>query len=114
MDEYAQARELYTRVMDDKHRRDLHYNTAVVLKLVDYTIIQEKYLAQCYNISPDYARAIYDLLPEKDFGFDAVEKRAKEAACYGKEKKFMPFADNHKLIGKKPDIPVYQDKSQSL
>lgn len=106
--EYDQARELYTRVMDDKARADLHSNTAVVLKLVDFEIIQIRYLAQCYHIKPEYARAIYGLLPEKTFGFSEVEKSAKDAASRGKEKKFMPFKDNHKLVGKVPETAVYQ------
>lgn len=106
--EYDQARELYTRVMDDKARADLHSNTAGVLKLVDYEIIQVRYLAQCYHIKPEYARGIYDLLPDKRFSFGDVEKSAKDAPSRGKEKKFMPFQENHKLVGKVPDLAVYQ------
>lgn len=106
--EYDQARELYTRVMDDKARADLHTNTAVVLKLVDFEIIQIRYLAQCYHIRPEYARAVYNLLPEKPFAFSEVENSAKDAAARGKERKFMPFKDNHKLVGKVPEMAVYQ------
>lgn len=102
--EYDQARELYLRVMDDKKRADLHYNTAVVLKLVDFEIIQIRYLAQCYHIAPRYARAIYDLLPEERFRFSEVENSAKDAASRGKERMFMPFKGNHKLVGKVPEL----------
>lgn len=105
--EYDQARELYTRVMDDKARADLHSNTAILLDLVDSEIIQIRYLAQCYHIKPEYARAIHGLL-EVTFGFSEVEKSAKDAVSRGKEGKFMPFKDNHKLVGKVPELAVYQ------
>jgi len=107
MREYEQARELYKRVMSEKDRTDLHYNTAVLLKLVDYPVIQENYLAQQYCIDPGYAKAIYDLLPDKEFGFDVVEKKAKEAPLAGKAQKFRPFAEHHKLVGGYPGLPTY-------
>ena len=105
--EYDQAREMYKRVMSEEDRQDLHYNTAVVLKLVDFPVIQENYLAQVYNIDPGYARAIYDLLPEKEFEFSTVETKAEKAMFAGKEQKFRPFAANHVTMGAVPGIPTY-------
>ncbi|RPA90555.1 catalase [Choiromyces venosus 120613-1] len=106
--EYDQARELYIRAMSDKVRVDLHHNTAVLLKLVEHSIIQKEYLAQCYCIKPEYARAIYDLLPPKDFDFEEVEEMAKDAPTFGKEKRFIPFEESHRLVGKPAIIPTYQ------
>ncbi|KAI5799078.1 catalase [Geopyxis carbonaria] len=106
--EYDQARELYRRVMTDQARRDTHYNTAVVLKLVEHQIIQENYLSQLYCIAPEYARGVYELLPEKRFGFETVEAKAKEAPTRGKARKFRPHAENHKLVGKVAEFPTYQ------
>jgi catalase len=97
--EYDQARELYTRVMDDRARDHLHHNTANLLKLVQYSKIQSGYLAQVYNISPAYARAIYDLLPDKEFEMAEVEEKAKTAEQAGKGPKFRPTRPEDKLAG---------------
>ncbi|KAH8151378.1 uncharacterized protein LAJ45_04580 [Morchella importuna] len=107
MKEYEQARELYTRVMSPKERADLHINTAGVLKLVDYEVIQVNYLSQCHCIDNGYAKAIYDLLPERRFDFQQVVDASKTAMSRGKEKKFMPFAEHHRLVGGKPTLPTY-------
>lgn len=97
--EYDQPRELYARVMDDGARARLHANTAVLLKVVDYPVIQTKYLAQLYRIEPRYARGVYDLLPEKKFEFGEVENMAKGAEKMGKEPKFMPTKEGERLAG---------------
>lgn len=88
--EYDQPRVLYKRVMNDEARKHLHANTAVLLKQVEYPEIQAKYLAQLYCIAPEYARSVYDLLPDKKFDFSEVEERSKAAEKVGKEKKFLP------------------------
>ncbi|PUU79166.1 catalase [Tuber borchii] len=106
--EYDQARELYDRVMSKEARADLHDNTAALLKLVEYPNIQIRYLAQCYCINPEYAQAIYNLLPKPEFDFRKVRKIAEDAPSFGKERKFMPFGENHRLVGNPATIPTYQ------
>ena len=66
--------------MSEKARADLHHNTAALLKKVNDPNIQIRYLAQCYCVNPKYARAIYDLLPERAFDFGRVEEIAGDAA----------------------------------
>ncbi|KAL9606878.1 MAG: hypothetical protein Q9204_009424, partial [Flavoplaca sp. TL-2023a] len=88
--EYAQATELYKRVMDDKARKATHNNTAKMLSRVNYPIIQKKYLAQIYNIDPGYPKAVYDLLAKKQFEFSEVEELSKSAHEFYKEPKFRP------------------------
>ncbi|KAL2796187.1 catalase [Aspergillus keveii] len=106
--EYDQARNLYMNVMDARARQHLHANTARLLKLVEYPEIQVKYLAQAFCIAPEYAKGIYNLLPEKRFAFEEVQGRAGEAAeKWGKEAKFRPSAATDKLVGKCPAMPVY-------
>lgn len=105
--EYDQPRILYEKVMDEKARKHLHDNTARLLKLVDYPQIQVKFLAQCYRISEKYARGIYDLLPEKEFGFGEVEKQAKGAERVSKEGKFCPNMKTDKLVGLNPEMAIY-------
>ena len=107
--EYEQTRELYDRVMNDDARAVLHYNTAALLKLVEYPNIQIRYLAQCHCVNPKYARAIYDLLPERAFDFGRVEEITEGAPSFGKERKFMPFGENHRLVGNPTTIPTYQE-----
>ncbi|PWW73282.1 catalase [Tuber magnatum] len=106
--EYDQVRELYVRVMNDKERVDLHDNTAAVLGLVEYPVIQMKYLAQCYCIKPDYARAIYDLLTKKEFDFEKVKEMAKDAPSFGRERRFMPSQESRRLVGRQAGMPAYQ------
>ncbi|KAF7590032.1 hypothetical protein BBP40_003421 [Aspergillus hancockii] len=105
--EYDQPRALYREVMNEEARRQLHDNTARLLKLVEYPQIQVKYLAQLLRIAPEYARGVYDLLPEKKFKFDDVEAQAEGAEKAGKEPKFMPSAPTDKLVGKCPAMNVY-------
>ena len=71
---------------------------------------QQKYLAQIYNISPDYSQGVYELLPKKDFVFGEVEKLAKDAETWYKEPKFRP-SNGEKLVGMVPPHPVYNPDS---
>jgi catalase len=105
--EYDQPRELYKRVMTPQARDHLHRNTAFCLRQVEFPIIQVKYLAQLNRIDPGYARAVFDLLPEKDFEFTEVEDKAKGAEKFGKEAKFLPMQGNEKLMGVPPSRPIY-------
>lgn len=107
MSEYDQARELYTRVVDDEARKHLHQNSANLLKFVSYPKIQSAYLAQQYNIQPEYARAIYDLLPDKEFEFSEVEEKAKTAVTAGKAAKFRPSGPQDRLVGMPPPGSIY-------
>lgn len=97
--DYDKARDLYHQVMDTKARQHLHSNTAVALKLVDYPEIKIAYLAQQYRIPPEYARAIYDLLPEPGFEFSEVEGRAKAAPVTTKEAELAPSRALHRAVG---------------
>jgi catalase len=83
--------------MSEQDRKDLHYNTAITLKLVDFPVIQENYLAQVYNIELGYAKAVYDLL-DKGFGFSVVQEKAK---------KFRPFSQNRVRMGSVPGMQTY-------
>ncbi|KAG2414122.1 hypothetical protein HFD88_003313 [Aspergillus terreus] len=105
--EYDQPRALYQKVMDARARRHLHENTARLLKLVDCSEIQMKYLAQVFRISEDYAKGIYDLLPDKSFPFTEVERLSENAEKRGKDPKFCPSMGTDKLMGTCPGAPVY-------
>lgn len=105
--EYDQPRALYKQVMDERARKQLHDNTARLLRLVEYPLIQIKYLAQLYRIAPEYAQGVYYLLPEKPFAFSEVEQRAGGAEAAMKEPKFRPCAPTDKLVGTCPMQPVY-------
>ncbi|KAL6720156.1 hypothetical protein ACLMJK_002077 [Lecanora helva] len=98
--EYDQATELYRRVMNDTAREHLHQNTAKMMAHVRSPIINKKYLAQIYNIDPNYPKAVYDLLDEskKQFKFSEVEELSKDAHTFHKEPKFAPGKDN-RLVG---------------
>ncbi|KAF9055778.1 catalase [Panaeolus papilionaceus] len=105
--EYEQPRELYRRVMDEKARQHLHYNTAVLLKWVKYEIIVVNYLSQIANIDEGYARAVWELLPdEAQYGrkvsWEKVLSEKDKAPIRGKEAKFRPTAENHKSVGRVP------------
>ena len=67
---------------------------------------QKKYLAQIYNIDPEYPKAIYDLLPKKGFKFSEVEEMAKDAHTFYKEPKFRP-GEHDRLVGYAPSAAVY-------
>ena len=105
--EYDQAKELYTRVMDDDARKHTCLNTAMLLKRVRHPIIQRKFLSQIYNVSYDWARNVYDQLEKKEFSFEEVEKGAEGAEMAYKEKKFQP-SEGNRLVGFQPDNPIYQ------
>ena len=99
LSEYDQVRELYIRVMTPQARVHLHKNTAAVLKLVEYPVIQVKYLAQLYLIEPEYAKSVYELLPEKKFHFSEVKQKSQGAEKTGKNPCFMPSSSD-RLVGK--------------
>ena len=113
LSDYDQARELYKKVMTDSQRHNLHYNTANMLRFVGFKVIKVGYLAQLWNIDPDYARAIFDMLPEsaktgdEGFSFVDVQNKAKGAELAGKEGKFRPSNPNEKLVGFVPGMPIY-------
>ena len=123
--DYAQATELWSRVMTEEQRKNTIKNTGNMLKFVSTPVIQvnnlslncfhysqtltpnqKKYLAQVYNIAPDYAQGIYDFLPKKDFAFSEVEELAQDAHLWYKEKKFRP-SNGEKLVGYAPPMPIY-------
>lgn len=88
--EYDQVRELYTRVMTPEQRDHLHRNTAKLLVYAD-AIVQKNYLIQQCAISPAYAQAIYDLLPEdkrQGYTMEEVQDASKEAHLVGKNLAF--------------------------
>lgn len=69
-------------------------------------ILQSKYLAQIYNIAPDYAMGVYDQLPEQKFSFDEIKEKAKDAHTWYKEMKLQPSM-GEKLVGHVPSMQVY-------
>lgn len=73
-------------------RNNLHHNTARLLSKVNLVDISKKYLAQIYNIAPEYAQAVYDQTKFKHerFPFSEVESLSKEAHLFYKEPKFRP------------------------
>lgn len=109
LSEYDQPRELYERVMNDQARKNLHSNTAKMLSKVNFPIIQKKYLAQIYNIAPQYSQAVFELVRFKHnepFDFAEVEKLSKEAHTFYKNPKFAPDRGN-RLVGFAPERPFY-------
>lgn len=76
------------------------------LSRVNYPIIQKKYLAQIYNIAPEYPKAVYDLLLKKEFDFSEVEELSKTAHEFYKEAKFRPGEDD-RLVGYAPSGSIY-------
>lgn len=104
--EYDQARELWRRVMTEQQRQNTCGNTAKYLRYVSYPDIQKRYLAQLYNIAPEYAQGVYNMLPEKKFDFEDVKDLAKTAQEWYKEKKFRPSV-GERLVGFPPQMSVY-------
>ncbi|EKG22516.1 Catalase [Macrophomina phaseolina MS6] len=104
--EYDQPRELWRTVMNEQQRKNTCTNTAKALSVVQYPEIQKKYLAQIYNIAPEYSQGVYDLLNKKSFEFSEVEKLAEGAQLWYKEKKFQP-STGEKLTGFAPSAPFY-------
>ncbi|KAF3358226.1 hypothetical protein VdG1_03003 [Verticillium dahliae VDG1] len=85
-------------VGDSIARQNTCHNTAKYLGLVQYPEIQAKYLAQLYNISPDYAQGVFDRLREHAFSMDEVKAKAEDAHTWYREKKFLPSHES-KLAG---------------
>ena len=85
--------------MTNIQRDHLHSNTAVMLAHVSDPQIQILYLGQQYCIKPSYAKAIFDLLPEKKFDFDEVEKASKGAEKRTKTLTFLHNDDRERLVG---------------
>jgi len=79
-----------------------------MLSHVNYPIISKRYLAQIYNIAPEYARGVYDLtnFKHEKFDFAEVEKLAPDAPTFSKEPKFRP-GEGNKLTGLVPETPFY-------
>jgi len=113
LSDYDQAKELYSRVMTDSQRQNLHRNTANMLRFVTSKVIKVGYLSQLWNIDPRYAKAIYDMLPEaaksgaEGFEYIDVQNKAKGAELAGKEAKFRPSMVEERLVGFSPEIGVY-------
>ncbi|VBB87229.1 CATP2 small subunit catalase encoded by the catP2 gene [Podospora comata] len=104
--DYAQATQLWARVMTPQQRENTIQNTAKYLGIVKYPEIQKKYLAQLYNISPDYSEGVFQLLPAPQFEMNEVKSLAENAHTWYKEKKFQPL-NGEKLTGFAPPGPVY-------
>lgn len=66
---------------------------------------QIKYLAQLYNISPEYAMSVYSLLQDPGLDFAEVEDHAETAHLWYKEAKFRPTGE--KLVGFTPKTQTY-------
>ncbi|KAK8040838.1 hypothetical protein PG994_013845 [Apiospora phragmitis] len=62
---------------------------------------------ELYNIAPDYAQGIYDLLPKKDFEVQEVIKLSETACQWYKEKILQP-APGNRLVGFAPQTSPYQ------
>lgn len=116
--------------MTEKERKNTCYNTAQFLKLVRYPLIQvhfsvssltpwafipesgadilvkKKYLAQIYNVAPEWSQGVYDMLPKKEFKFSEVEKLSQNTQEWYKEKKFRP-SQGDRLVGYTPSKAVY-------
>ncbi|EFQ30534.1 catalase [Colletotrichum graminicola] len=104
--DHEQATQHWSKTMTEQQRKNTSLNTSKYLKFVIYSEIQENYLAQVYNISPDYAQSVYDLLPKPHLAFDKVKERAVDAHLWYKEKKFRS-TEGSKLAGMSPSFPVY-------
>ena len=100
--------------MSDSQRRNLHYNIANLLLNITTKIIKIGYLAQLWNINPDYSRAIFELLPDsaktgaEGFEFIDVQNKAKGAELAGKDPKFCPSLQTERLIGFSPESDIYK------
>ena len=94
--------------MTDKQRTNLHSNTAKLLRHVNYPIIAKRYLAQIYNIAPEYSQAVFDQTTFKfeRFDFREVEEMSKEAMNWYKTPVLRPNQGN-RLVGFAPEQPFY-------
>ena len=99
--------------MSDNQRQNSHCNTTKLLPNVTHKVIKVGYLAQLWNVDPEYSRAIFDLLPdsaktgEEGFEFIDVQNKAKGAEVAGKEPKFRPNLQTRRLAGFSPEMGVY-------
>lgn len=87
-------------------------NTGTWLSNVPNAEIVTRYLAQLYNIAPEYCQGVIEKMPEKSAGrkcvdMDAIKKATGEAPTFGKEAKFRPSKKMDRLIGKEFDLAVY-------
>ncbi|KAF5356774.1 hypothetical protein D9756_006701 [Leucocoprinus leucothites] len=106
--EYAQAKNMYLNVMEERDRQAVHTNTAVALKLVEYPKIIEKYLGQLLAIDEGYARGVWEKLPEEGpVSWSLVKDASKTAAVEGKDEKLRPNTTDNKLLGNVPRAQVY-------
>ncbi|KAK4173744.1 CATP2 small subunit catalase encoded by the catP2 protein [Triangularia setosa] len=106
--DYAQATQLWARVMIPQQRENTTQNTAKYLGLVKYSRFRyafepKKYLAQLYNISLDYSEGVFQLLPAPQFDMNEVKSLAENAYTWYKEKKFQPL-NGKKLTGFIPPV----------
>ncbi|TID20977.1 hypothetical protein E2P81_ATG05605 [Venturia nashicola] len=104
--EYAQATELWSRIFTEQQRKNTASNTAKLLSQVQFPDIQKKYLAQIYNIAPDYSQSVFDLLTKKEFDMAEVKELSKTAQEWYKEPKFRP-SNGEKLTGYAPPTTIY-------
>lgn len=74
--------------------------------MVANTSVQKKYLAQVYNIAVDYARGIFEALPEKKFEFAEVKELSQTAQEWYKESIFRP-SQGERLAGYAPPVSIY-------
>ena len=108
--DYAQAKELWGRVMDDKARKDTITNTVICIKNVKTPIIVQRFLSQIYNIGEEWAQGVYDGLPQGLKGkvdWKKIVQDAEEAEFAFKELKFRP-SKGDRLVGFNPENPIYQ------
>jgi len=97
--EYDQVRELYVRVMTDAQRTNLHKNTAKLLKFAD-AIVQKNYLIQLHAIDANYAKSIFDLLPEHDgYTLEEIAEASKTAHMVGKDPSFFSDDKTRNFMG---------------
>ncbi|KAK4246803.1 catalase [Corynascus novoguineensis] len=104
--DYDQAAQLWARVMTPTQHENTCKNTAKYLRYVKYPEIQKKYLAQLYNISPDYAKGVFERLQQPQFDLAEVERIAQDAHIWYRNKAFLP-SGGEKLVGYPPAQPVY-------
>jgi len=102
--EYDQARVLYNRVMDDAQRDHLHKNTAVCMNAGVSKTTRTRYLAQVWNISPDYVKGVVSYLTNNNVDLAEVQELSVKAKMMGKSEKYRPKESaHHFLTGREVD-----------
>ncbi|CRK26578.1 hypothetical protein HYQ45_002429 [Verticillium longisporum] len=81
--------------MSPQARENTCHNTAKYLNFVQFPEIQTDYLAQIYNISPDYAQGVFDRLREQKFTMEEIKAKAEDAHTWYREKKFLSSDDSN-------------------